>query len=131
MLTTQVGDYCSIPMDNVRCISGSSVSGVGKNQTFHVVNAMSTGVFCDVSASVVVPVDNAGISEVHTTNTYMPIVGTIGLPRGRVGTQTMVLPADHVPGNEVSDIRNNLLNNNSSTHAGNSRQQSVFSDNYE
>nr|GEW51563.1 hypothetical protein [Tanacetum cinerariifolium] len=58
---------------------------------------------CDVSASIVVLVDDAGISEVHTTDTHTSVVGTIGLPKGRVGTQTMVLPADHVPGNGVSD----------------------------
>ncbi|GJV74487.1 hypothetical protein Tco_1506071 [Tanacetum coccineum] len=42
----------------------------------------------DVSASVSVHVDDAGISEVRTTDTHTPIVGTIGSPRGRFGTQT-------------------------------------------
>ncbi|GKD80865.1 hypothetical protein Tco_1347704 [Tanacetum coccineum] len=67
-----------------------------------------------------------GIFEVHTTDTHTPVIGMIGLPRGRVGIQTMVLPADHVPGNGVSGIQNNLLNNNSSTYAGNSRQYVFF-----
>ncbi|GKA71107.1 hypothetical protein Tco_0777246 [Tanacetum coccineum] len=39
---------------------------------------------CDVSVSVAVPVDDAGISELRTTDTHTRIVGTIGSPRSRV-----------------------------------------------
>ncbi|GJX02311.1 hypothetical protein Tco_0186224 [Tanacetum coccineum] len=68
-----------------------------KNQTFHVVNASQLVCILFVMFLLLV-----GIFEVHTTDTHTPVIGMIGLPRGRVGIQTMVLPADHVPGNGVS-----------------------------
>nr|GEX88867.1 hypothetical protein [Tanacetum cinerariifolium] len=62
-----------------------------------------------VFASDVVPIDNMGISELHTTNTHRPIVGTIGSPMGWVGTETIVLQADHVQVNGVSGVESGLI----------------------
>ncbi|GJZ76541.1 hypothetical protein Tco_0641213 [Tanacetum coccineum] len=90
------GDYCFVSTADARCISNADVSGVGKNQMFHVVDATEPGYsVSDVSTSVSVSLDGVGICDMYTTDSHSPIVGTTD--SSWVGT-ARVAEASHRPG---------------------------------
>ncbi|GKB57000.1 hypothetical protein Tco_0913186, partial [Tanacetum coccineum] len=68
------GDYCFVSTADARFTSNTDVSGVGKNQMFHVVDATEPGYsVSDIFTSVSISLDGVGICDMYTTDSHSPI----------------------------------------------------------